>query len=349
MPAPRFVRHHRSTVLVPPNHGGHAPDQTPRRCARLVDRNEVAAGSAAPGLRCGPAVGHLALCAEELLGRKRRSASDNRPAPVLAQGVHSVGEGGIVGRRVRVECVDQILANSPVRQHNLGLGKSRGIQCLPEFDGVPHGAVWALVPDANVIEVDSSDLLHAADPLRLVVDVVHREVARSVANPPRHTPRQPPCLDRRVAALGFGEQPRLVPAAAIEVVSGVHVGWLGSGRGLHVPANLHLENVERGPEIWSEEVIEDLATIRFGVIDEPTRRCTRREKTVPVKRVATRQAVQRERQRWRRRRRRRKPERRSTRPFWRGSKRRRLLTSRRPRNAARGSASLTRRFKNTQA
>jgi hypothetical protein len=131
---------------------------------------------------------------------------------------------------------------------------------------VPAGVVTALVPAAEVADVDAV-ALGAVQPGDVIVDHVLRpEVA--AADPAGRGPGQGDDADVRVAGQGLLAEPELVAHVAVDVPADVLVAGLGAVGGVGVAADLELQQLNRGAVAGLEQVVEDLGALWLGVVDE---------------------------------------------------------------------------------
>ncbi len=112
--------------------------------------------------------------------------------------------------------------------------------------------------------------LGVLQPLDGVVDHVLRPVV-SVANPGGRSPGERGELDVGIARLGLFHEPPLVAAVVILVAGGVHVAGLGPVGGVHVRTDLDLEDLHAGTVVGLEKIVENLAPLRLGIVDEQAR------------------------------------------------------------------------------
>ena len=134
-------------------------------------------------------------------------------------------------------------------------------------------AVRALVPDADVVDVQPVHIARTGQPLGGVHrSGVGQRTGPALCHPRGEAPAQPVQLDVGVAALGLLHQPPLVAALVVLLLPDVHVRRLGTLGGLGVTADLDLEDVEGGAEVRDEEVVEDLLQVGAAVGGEKLRR-----------------------------------------------------------------------------
>ena len=115
--------------------------------------------------------------------------------------------------------------------------------------------------------------LRVLEPLNDVVDHVLRPVV-AVADPGWRAPGERGELDVGVARLGLLHEPPLVAAVVVLVGSGMHVAGLGTVGGVHVCADLDLEDLDAGAVVGLEEIVENLAALGLGIVDEKARVAT---------------------------------------------------------------------------
>ena len=161
--------------------------------------------------------------------------------------------GGDVPAAVGADHLDRAVA----------LGGQGGVQVL-----VPTGVVAALVPAADVVD-GQPVLLGAAQPGHQIVDhVLGPEVA--AADPAGRAPRERVQLDLRIAGLRLLHQPPLVAVVAVDRPARVLDARLRAVGGIGVSADLGLEDLERGAVAGLEQVVQDLAALRLGIVVQQT-------------------------------------------------------------------------------
>ena len=131
---------------------------------------------------------------------------------------------------------------------------------------VPALVVALFVPAAEVVD-GQAVRLGAVQPADQVVDHVLGPEA-AAADPAGRAPGEPVQLDRRIAGFGLFHQPELVARVAVDGAPGVLVAAFGAVGGVGVAADLDLEDVQRGTVSRLEQVVEDLAALRFRIVDE---------------------------------------------------------------------------------
>src|SRR5206468_1313522 len=81
-------------------------------------------------------------------------------------------------------------------------------------------------------------------------------------------------------------------AVAVEVGGAVHVRGFGAVGGVGVAADLHLEDLQGGAVAGLEQVVQDLAALRFGVVgQQPGVAATAADRADAVERAATLRTV----------------------------------------------------------
>src|SRR5882672_547631 len=78
-------------------------------------------------------------------------------------------------------------------------------------------------------------------------------------------------LDIRVAGLRLLHQPPFIPAAIVLIGGAALVAGLRAVCRVGVGADLDLQELQRRPVAWLEEIIEDLVSLRRGIVVEQPR------------------------------------------------------------------------------
>ena len=112
--------------------------------------------------------------------------------------------------------------------------------------------------------------LGVLEPLNDVVDHLLRPVV-AVADPGGRAPGQRGELNVGVARAGLLHEPPLVAAVVVLIGCGVAVAGLGPVGGVHVGPDLDLEDLDAGAVVGLEEVVEGLAALRLGIVDQQAR------------------------------------------------------------------------------
>jgi len=77
--------------------------------------------------------------------------------------------------------------------------------------------------------------------------------------------------DVGIALVGFGHEPAFVTSGGGVVGGGAHGAWLGAVGGVDIGADFDLEMLERSAVVRLEKIVENLAALRFWIVDEQTR------------------------------------------------------------------------------
>ena len=132
--------------------------------------------------------------------------------------------------------------------------------------GLDKGAIHArFVPDPQVIDVQLMGLSSAFEKTHQVIRAGLR-IGR--ADPARKIPGQRQQLDVGIAALGLPHEPPFIAAIEIGHTRLAHVrGFATLGR-VGIAPDLNLEHLQGGPVMRLEQVVEDLAALRLGIVDQ---------------------------------------------------------------------------------
>ncbi len=105
------------------------------------------------------------------------------------------------------------------------------------------------------------------DPVDQVVCVIRR----IGTEPTRRSPSQTDKFDVGIAGFGLLHQPPLVATCVVLVGGGALVGGFGALGRVGVAADFNLENLQRSAIIGLEQIVQNLAALRFWVIDQQAR------------------------------------------------------------------------------
>ena len=142
------------------------------------------------------------------------------------------------------------------------VGAERRLEIL-----IPLNVVALLISSPHIVDGQMVVGLRMFEPPDHVGDHVRGPIV-SVANPVRGAPGQGGQLDLRISGFGLFHQPPLITAVIVFVRSRVHVARLRTVGGVHVGANFHLEDLQAGPIVRLEQIVENLAAIGLGVVDQ---------------------------------------------------------------------------------
>ncbi len=251
----------------------------------------------------GQWLGAVVVVLGTVLARPQRLAGVGDVGRNSAGGLRAEVAAGVVGAehvgRVAVGRVGRDGSGwSPVSRprvagDDLDAAVSVGVERVADGDRPVRTPLPLVLHRCEVVDRQSV-LPGTAQPGQEVVHEVGGEEG-AVADPARRSPGQTHQLDVGVARLGLLHDPPLVAAVAVEVAAEVGVAGLRPTGGVGVTADLHLEDLQGGAVAGLEQVVEDLAPLRFRVVDQQaTVAPAAADRADTVERAAARRAVDRD-------------------------------------------------------